>query len=178
VRDLWALGGHPYSLESEQISLASEGQIPVGIVSIGADTGDNGIGIFVSGPDYGAIVYLDFYGGGDQTKVYIFAKSFSEFLEKLIDPPRYVPNEMTKLIVANDLEGVGRLLDGGWDIDEENELGYTHLDSATMQRKKELITFFLDRGASIGKSLSIAIESTNTELIDLSQSYNNKRQQS
>jgi len=174
VKTLWALGGHPSGLETEQEGLKTEGMLPDGIVCIGIDTGDSGIGILIFGQNYGAVAYLDFFGGGDQTNVYIFANSFSDFLDKLVDPPEYVTNEMDDLIAANDLEGIERLLDGGWNIDEENVLGYTHLDRATMQRKKDLMAFFLDRGASIGKSLEIAIKSKNIELINLIKLYGDK----
>jgi len=106
--------------------------------------------------------------------VYVLAESFDQFLDKLHDRPKFDPDEMDQYAANNDLINVARLLDLGWDIEKGDYRGFRLLDWASMHQKKELVALLLERGAKISRSLDLAINARNPELIDLIRSYEDK----
>jgi len=84
------------------------------------------------------------------------AASFSEFLEKLYEYVEPDEAETDRIIRQNDLAGLQKLLESGYDVNKELEYGRTLIEYAAIKNCPEIIQMLFEYGAELRNALEYA----------------------
>jgi hypothetical protein len=124
-------------------------RIPDGLMPIARDAGGNIVAIAHAGPYYGRIYFWDFGlevpGYDKMPGFYYVSDSLTSFIDSLTERPGLSDRE--EVIHSDDLKVLHALLEGGYDIETEDDYGMTLLESAAFYNAKSLIEPLIQRGA-------------------------------
>ena len=128
------------------------------ILAIGNDQNGNIIGIGISTSNYNKIFFIDH----ETLNIVKLSDSFSSFIDNLY---KYKDEDLIEeLIKNNDIEGIKKLIENGFDIHQKNKYGRTILEEATVFAKNDIIKFLHNIGANLENSIKIAEQ--NSEFFD------------
>jgi len=161
VQYLYGVHDGEYWASIEQSIASRNGRIVSEGLPIGGDSAGNEYVLILEGEKRGQIYFWDHELETDppsyENMSYV-ASSFTEFTEKLY---KYIPpdeSEVDRIIRENDLTGLIRLLDSGYDIESTDEYGRTLIENAAIQNLPEMIQVLFDRGGKLRNALQIARE--------------------
>ena len=157
-----------------------EKRMPDRLVPIATDPGGNVVCISVAGRDRGAIYFWDHEhemdaadeeeGEPGESNVHLIADSFGEFLALLSDedaPPQPPKSPIRQLIEADDLDGVRRLLDEGYDVESKDDAWGTAAEVAALLNKPEALGLLLERGAAAAPAFGDALAQGRLEILKM-----------
>jgi hypothetical protein len=84
------------------------------------------------------------------------ASSFTQFGEELHEHRELDKSEADRVLRQNDLVGLRRLLDSGYDVERTDEYGRTLIENAAIENRPEMIQMLFDHGAELRNALDYA----------------------
>ena len=136
-----------------------EGRIPPDGLPIAGDSGGNQYVLIVRGARRGQVFFWDHEGETDppgEENMSLVAASFTAFTGKLYE---YVPpdeSEVQRIVRQNDLDGLKRLLAGGYDVETVDAYNRTLIENAAIHNRAAMIQLLFDRGAALRNALQLA----------------------
>lgn len=134
--------------------------VPEGL-PIGCDEGDNQFVLIVRGGNSGEIYFWDHEletAPPSFDNMTFLAASFGDFISRLREYVAPAETTLDRLVRENDVAGVIKLLDQGFDIETTDDYGRTMIENAAIQNRPELIALLAARGAIVANALRIAEE--------------------
>ena len=80
----------------------------------------------------------------------------SEFTGKLYEYVEPDESEPDRILRQNDLNGLKRLLDSGYDVEQTDEYDRTLVENAAIKNRPEIIQMLFDHGAQLRNALQYA----------------------
>jgi len=179
---LYGISGGNSDLWLTHINFADQSP-PKDCLIIGRIIGSLPICIRLAGTDSGSI-YL--WNWDNNFQLDLIASSFPDFLSVLYDPSTgrstsspydgagTIPNEfayVTDLRIENDVQGVKRAIEAGWDVNAKTNAAQTPLERAVYFNQLEMVELLLQHGAILGRSIELARRQGHFDILDLLLKY-------
>ncbi len=182
LNGIYGLHNGPHHCNLLQNYLIYKGRIPKQLLAIGGDNLGNQICIGLTKKYTGCIYFWDHE---KERKIFKFsaitllASNFNTFIDNLyefIDPNE---TKLEKIIRLEDLEGMSKLINQGFDINTYDKNQITPIELCAIHRKHVLMEYLFYKGAKIGASLTYAEENSqyfeeHKETVKLIKSLKNK----
>jgi len=161
LNGIYGLHDGPYHNSLLRTYHTYKGRIPRQLLAIGGDNFGNQICIGLTKKYTGRIYFWDhekeskFFKFSATTLV---ADSFGQFIKGLyeyIDPDE---SNIDRIIRLEDVKGMSKLIDGGFDIDTADENQSTPIELCAIHRKHTMLKYLFSKGAKLGSSLEYAEE--------------------
>jgi hypothetical protein len=159
VQFIYGIHGGEYWASLEWHLECYEGRIIEDGLPIAGDSFGNQYVLVTRGERAGQVYFWDHERETDPpgyANMSYVAASFTEFTEKLYEyvaPGEFEPD---RILRQNDLGGLRRLLDSGYDVERTDEYGRTLIENAAIKNRPEIIQMLSDHGAQLRNALGYA----------------------
>lgn len=136
-----------------------KGRVPKEMLAIAEDGFGNQICIGLKKKHVGKVYFWDHEECGlffKSHETILLASTFDGFIDNLfeyIDPNE---TEVDRIVRVRDLNALTLLLENGYDIEQENDYGWTLIEKASISANAEFISYLYEAGAELKESISLA----------------------